>query len=486
MKFSVSKEIKVGRMKETNNLTEGKIFKTIVVLSLPIMAQSFIQMAYNMTDMLWLGRVGAGAVASVGTAGFLIWFSFALITIAKIGAEVGVAQSIGKKDNLLARDFARNALQLTIVFGVLYTFAMIAFSEHLIGFFQLGEGKVIQEAIGYLKIVSWGIIFTFVNPVLSGIYNGLGNSKTPFYVNAVGLVINIVLDPVLIFGFKLGVNGAAYATVFSQAVVTTIFIILFRSKRAPFAEFHFFKKPVPNVLKQIFVFGTPIGVQSGLFTLFASLIARIISQWGPVPIAVQKVGSQIEALSWMTAGGFSTALSSFVGQNYGAKQWDRISKGYFITLGLSGFIGIIASILLIFLSETIFAFFIPNDPEALRLGSDYLKILGLSQFFMCLEITSQGAYNGLGRTLTPSLIGITLTGMRIPLAIFLSAATLLGLNGVWWSISMTSVLKGLVLCGLFIRLLIKHPEVSGPKSITQLIFRHEGKAWHDKRGLSGK
>lgn len=473
-------------MKEKNNLTDGKIFKTIVVLSLPIMAQSFIQMAYNMTDMLWLGRVGAGAVASVGTAGFLIWFSFALITIAKIGAEVGVAQSIGRKDNLAARDFARNALQLTIFFGILYTFAMIVFSEHLIGFFKLGEGKVIEDAIGYLKIVSWGIVFTFINPVLSGIYNGLGNSKTPFYINSVGLIINIVLDPILIFTFKLGVNGAAYATVFSQAVVTLIFIILFRSKRAPFAEFHFFKKPVPKVLRQIFAFGTPIGVQSGLFTLFASLIARIISQWGPIPIAVQKVGSQIEAISWMTAGGFSTALSSFVGQNFGANQWNRISKGYFTTLALSGAIGILASIFLIFFSEPIFAVFIPNDPEALRLGSDYLKILGLSQFFMCLEITSQGAYNGLGKTLPPSLISIFITGLRIPLALILSATTLLGLNGVWWSITATSIVKGLVLSGLFIHLLIKQPEVSGPRSITQMIFRFDRKAWHDKRGISGK
>lgn len=121
-------------MKDKKDLTQGNIFKTITMLSLPIMAQSFIQMAYNMTDMLWIGRVGSGAVASVGTAGFLIWFSFAFIIIAKIGAEVGVAQSIGKKDRLLARDFARNALQLTLILGFSYTLAMVIFSRHLIGF----------------------------------------------------------------------------------------------------------------------------------------------------------------------------------------------------------------------------------------------------------------------------------------------------------------------------------------------------------------
>lgn len=473
-------------MKESRNLTEGNIFKTIVTLSLPIMAQSFIQMAYNMTDMLWIGRVGAGAVASVGTAGFLIWFCFALIIIAKIGAEVGVAQSIGKKNTLLARDFARNALQLSIGFGILYSLAMLIFSKHLIGFFQLGDATVIEQAISYLKIVSWGIIFTFINPVLSGIYNGMGNSKTPFYINAVGLVINIVLDPILIFVFDFGVNGAAYATVTSQAVVTIIFIMLFRSKHAPFEEFHFFKKPMPHILKQIFAFGTPLGVQSGLFTLFATLIARLISQWGPVPIAVQKVGSQIEAISWMTAGGFSTALSSFVGQNYGADKWDRIAKGYFTTIALAGVIGTLASLLLIFFAEPIFVVFIPNDPEALRLGADYLRILGFSQLFMTLEITSQGAFNGLGKTFTPSLVSIIFTGARIPLAMFLSTATILGLNGVWWSISISSIFKGIVLSGLFIIFLYKHPDVTGPKNLTQLIFRFDRRAWQDKRGLAGK
>ncbi len=473
-------------MKDKQDLTQGNIFKTITMLSLPIMAQSFIQMAYNMTDMLWIGRVGAGAVASVGTAGFLIWFSFALIIIAKIGAEVGVAQSIGKKDRLKARDFARNALQLTIIFGLIYTLALTIFSKGLIAFFDLGDPQVISDAISYLKIVAWGIIFTFINPVLSGIYNGMGNSKTPFYINAVGLIINIILDPFLIFTMKLGVEGAAYATVFSQAIVTLIFLILFRSKYAPFEEFHFFKKPMPSVMKEIFKFGTPLGLQSGLFTIFATLIARIIAQWGPIPIAVQKVGSQIEAISWMTASGFSTALSSFVGQNYGANKWDRISKGYYTTIALSGSIGILASLLLIFCAEPIFAVFIPNDPQALKIGIDYLRILGFSQLFMTLEITSQGAFNGLGKTLPPSLISIFFTGARVPLALLLSSASLLGLNGVWWSISVSSIFKGIILAGLFILFLRRHPDPCNPKKMTQLIFKFDRRAWQDKRGLSGK
>ncbi len=473
-------------MSSAKDLTNGGILKTITLLSLPIMGQSFIQMAYNMTDMMWLGRVGANSVASVGTAGFLIWFSFAFIIIAKVGAEVGVAQSIGKQDRLLARDFARNALQLSIVMSIVYTILLISLSTKLIAFFDLGNPKVIEDAISYLKIVSWGMIFTFINPVLSGIYNGMGNSKIPFYINSIGLVINIVLDPLLIFKFNLGADGAGYATVFSQAVVTLLFIALFRSKKAPFEEFHFFKKPILDIQKRIIKFGYPVGLQSGLFTIFASFLAKIVAQWGPIPIAVQKVGSQIEAISWMTASGFSTALSSFVGQNFGAKKWNRISKGYFTTLALSGTIGVFASILLIFFAEPLFKLFIPNDPEALAVGGDYLRILGLSQFFMCIEITSQGAFNGLGKTLPPSTVSIIFTGLRVPGAMLLSSAALLGLNGVWWSISMSSVFKGVILSGWFMILLIKHPDICGPKAITQLIYRFDKRAWRDKRCLGGR
>jgi len=223
-----------------------------------------------------------------------------------------------------------------------------------------------------------------------------------------------------------------------------------------------------------------------LFTVFASLLARLVAQWGPIPIAVQKVGSQIEAISWMTASGFSTALSSFVGQNYGAGKWDRIAKGYFITIMLSGIIGILASLLLIFFAEPLFRIFIPNDPEAIRIGVTYLQILGYSQLFMCLEITSQGAFNGIGKTLPPSIVSIIFTGLRVPMAMFLSSAALLGLSGVWWSISISSIIKGLIMASWFIYFIVRHPDVCVPKKAAQLIFRFDRKAWNDKRCLNGK
>ncbi len=476
-------------MAPKRDLTQGSILRALIMLALPIMGTSLVQMAYNMTDMMWLGRLGSNAVASVGTAGFLTWFGFSLILISKVGAEVGVAQSVGKKDINAVRSFARNAIQINLLLGLIYTITIWFFKEELIGFFKLGDQQVINDAILYISIVLPGMVFSFINPVFSGIYNGMGDSRTPFWVNSVGLIINIVLDPILIFGVgpfpKLGIAGAAIATVFAQLVVSLIYVVLFKSKNAPVKEIKVFNLPEFKYWKTIFGFGSPVAVQSGLFTIFAMFLARIVAQWGPVPIAAQKVGTQLEAISWMTASGFSTALSAFVGQNYGAKNWERIWKGYFTTLGISASVGVFAMLLFIFGGRFLFNLFIPEE-EALRIGTVYLKILGLSQLFMCLEITTAGAFNGLGKTLPPSLVSIFFTGSRVPLALLIATPELLGLNGVWWSISMSSVAKGLVLVTWFLIYISRRPEIDAGCMFKSLIYKWEFRNFRDKRCLNGR
>jgi len=434
-----------------NNLTEGKILPVLIKLALPIMGTSFVQMAYNMTDMIYIGRLGSSAVAGVGTAGFFTWFAMAFILISRIGAEIGISQSIGKGDTKLAKKYANNTIILNIILGLIYGAFLIIFRKQLVGFFSLENKNVIDMAIDYLVIVSAGINFYFINPVFTGIYNGTGDSRTPFRFNVVGLVTNMILDPMLIFGVgpipALGIKGAAIATVFAQVVVTTLFIM--SAKKFRLLRSFSFKNLDAENMKSIFKYGLPVAMENGLFTIFAMLIARIIADWGEVPIAVQKVGSQIESISWMTAGGFQTAISAFVGQNYGAKKWNRIVKGYKIGILTVSIIGIFATFLLIFGAAPIFSFFIPEE-STLPYGIAYLKILGVSQLFMCIEIATAGAFNGVGKTLPPSLISIVFTGLRIPMALILSSPNLLGLNGVWWSISISSVIKGILLISWFI------------------------------------
>ena len=447
-------------MERHKTLTEGNITSTLFKLAIPIMATSFVQMAYNMMDMIWLGRLSTEAVAAAGTAGFLTWFGSGLFTIPKIGAEVGVAQSYGRRDMESARDYVSHTLQIALVIGVIYSLILMVFRHQIIGFFGLEDLEVVKMAEDYLLIVAFGIVFYFVNPVLSGIFNGSGNSTTPFKVNAIGLIINMILDPLMIMGIgpfpKMGIKGAAWATVIAQFIVTFIFVKLGTGKSDLFIDLKLLRRPEGKYVKRVFKLGTPAALQTGFFALIGMGIAKIIAKWGATPVAVQNVGSQIESISWMTAGGFSTAISAFIGQNYGAQQWERIHKGYRNGMVIVGTIGILATLLLIFGAEPIFKIFIPNDSEALEIGISYLRILGLCQFFMAVEIATGGAFNGIGRTRPPAFVGILFNSTRIPMALMLSS-TKLGLDGVWWSITITCILRGIVLPAWYVLILRRSP-----------------------------
>ncbi|QQY79981.1 putative MATE family efflux protein [Keratinibaculum paraultunense] len=445
-------------------LTEGSISRSMIKLALPIIANSFVQMAYNFMDMIWLGRVGTKAVAAAGTAGFFTWIGAAILLIPKVGAEVGVAQSYGKNDMKKVKNYISNTLQLSIILALVYSLFLIYFRENLIGFFGLDDVEVVQMAIDYLAIVAIGMVFFFINPVFAGIFNGFGNSLTPFIINSIGLGLNIVLDPIMIFGLgpfpEMGIKGAALATIISQFIATIIFVKVCKDKPNIFSNLKMFSIPDVQFVKRIFKLGLPVSLQEFFFSIIALLIAKILAKWGPTPIAVQNVGSQIEAISWMTAGGFSTALSAFVGQNYGAKKIGRVKEGYKKTMIMVGVVGIFATCLLIFGATPIFSLFIPEDAEAIKEGTIYLRILGVSQFFMCIEIATAGAFYGLGKSIPPAIVGILCNLFRIPCSLILSNYTSLGLKGIWWSISISSILKGVILTIWFVIVVKRDPELN--------------------------
>ena len=236
--------------------------------------------------MIWVGRLSSDAVAAVGTAGFFTWLASAIILISRVGAEVGVSQSVGRREPEEAKRYIRHSIQLIVVLSLVYAAFLIIFRKPLIGFYQLGS-VVEQAASNYLVIISLGMLPFTLNPVFTAIFNGTGDSTTPFMINVVGLITNIILDPILIFGLgpipRMETAGAAIATVIAQLLVTFLFFL--QSKRRPelFSGLHLFKMPDMGYLKRIVVLGLPVAVQSGFFTLIAMVIARIIAQWGPYP-----------------------------------------------------------------------------------------------------------------------------------------------------------------------------------------------------------
>lgn len=434
------------------DLTKSNIFRALIKLSIPIMATSFFQMAYNLIDMMWIGKIGSKAVAAVGAAGFYTWLGSALVLISKVGSEVGVSQSVGKNDEKLTKKYISVSIQLIVVFGLIYGLFLFLFKKPLIGFFKFNDLKVENMGVSYLTIVSYGICFFFLNPVFTAIFNGYGNSKTPFFLNGIGLIANIILDPILIFGIgpfpELGVKGAAIATITAQFIVTMAFVLYAIRKTNIFSNINLLSRPSKNITIHVLKMGTPVALHSGCFTIFSLILAKMAAKWGPTPIAVQEIGSQLEAISWMTAGGFATAISAFIGQNYGAGKYHRIYKGYFTCLLIVCTIGTVATVLFLLAGKPIFMMFI-KEKEALRLGVIYLRIIGFCQILLCVEIATSGAFNGLGKTIPPSIVSIFFTGLRIPIALILSQENLLGLYGIWWSISISNILKGIILTILY-------------------------------------
>lgn len=432
---------------KTNDLTQGSIFRSLWVMAVPLISASFIQMAYSMTDMLWLGHLGSDSVAAAGAAGLFTWLCNALSFMTKIGSEITVSQSVGSRDYKRAANYAGQAITLSCIFGLIYACFILLSAPSLIGLFHFDE-NISGQAINYMRIIAPGLFFQFNNNTFSGLYNGQGDSRTPFRTSAVGLVVNIVLDPLLIYGFgpipQLGTAGAAIATALAQFVVYGIFFHRIFSERFPLGRMHLINRLKKDFARRIIILGLPVSMQNALFSMFSLTLATLAARWGAVGVAAQSIGAQIEAISWMTAAGFSTALAAFTGQNYGAGNFERIRQGYRLTLYIAGSIGLFAGILFFVFNREIFSLFV-TEPLAVETGSTYLKILAVSQLFMVTESVTDGAFNGTGRTTPPALTGILFTGARIPLAYWLTSFPAFGLTGIWWSITISSILKGTLL-----------------------------------------
>lgn len=436
-------------MGKQGTLTEGPILKVLTRLALPIMASAFLSTAYSITDMAWVGMLGSEAVAGIGVGGMYMWLSSGLATLAKTGGQVNVAQAIGRGRREDSKNYANAAVQLGIIFGVVFGFVCLVFTKALIGFFELDGAYAVESGITYLKITGGMVIFSYVGIILTGIYTAQGDSKTPLKANFCGLVLNMILDPLLILGAgpfpRMEAAGAAIATVVAQVIVTSLLIIFLRNKSQEnvLKEIEVLKKPDKRYIGSVVRIGGPIALQSMLYCGISMVLSKFVTVFGDGAMATQRVGGQVEAISWNTADGFASAMNSFAAQNYGAGKMDRVKKGYkvsAITMGIWGLI--VTAVFMIFPTQLSSLFF--YEAEVISLCAHYFFIIGIGEAFMCIELMAVGALSGLGQTKVCSVISIILTGMRIPLAYILSN-TALGLDGIWWALTISSVAKGIAL-----------------------------------------
>lgn len=445
-------------MKKKIDLTKGSITFRLLLVAIPTLLSSLVQMAYNLTDMFWVGKVHTmgldetEAIAAVGTAGYLPWFAFGLILLAKIGTSVSISQAAGKDDMELVERYGNNGLLYMLVLALVYMAIGFFGADIYISIFKLDNANIVNYATDYLRIVTmFGFALFSVN-LFNGVYEGLGKTFTSFKITAAGLLLNIVLDPIFILeevnvfgltidGLGYGVRGAAIATVIAQSFILLIYLVIYHTKFRPF-RIRLFKNFDLFTMKKIMKIGLPVGLQNMAFTLISVVVGVMIASYGKEVIATQRLGSQIEALAWMVASGFQVALAAFVGQNFGAEQPMRIKRGYFTALRLLVPYGLVINAVLFFFARDLFGIFI-TDPDTLDIGEKYLRILSVSQLFMIIELGTAGAFNGLGKTMVPSSVGFIGNLLRIPFGLLFGY--FFGFIGIWWVISISSVLKGSVL-----------------------------------------
>jgi len=425
------------------SLVEGGIINKLFLVAFPLIITQIFQMAYNLTDMFWLGRLSSDSVAASGTVGMFVWLSMAFMFIGRMGAEIGVSQSFGRKDRDSALVYARNSIQIGIVLGVALAVIFILCRRQLIGFFNIREAHVEMYAMDYLELVSVGFPFAFTISAISGVFNGSGNSRVSLLINGFGAALNMILDPIMIFTADMGIRGAGIATIIAQASAACLAVIVFkRYKGRPFEHIKIFRSPDRQIIKQIFRWVTPISIESFLFTFLTMLIAALIASYGAEAMAAQRVSTQIESMTWLIAGGYASALTAFTGQNFGAGKWRRIRRGFIVSTGMMAGWGAIVGLILYFGCYTLIGVFIPNDPVVVEIGVGYMQILALIQIPSCLEGVAAGVFRGLGKTVPPSLASVSSNSLRVVFAYLLTSYTTLGLTGIWIAIAAGAALRG--------------------------------------------
>lgn len=419
--------------KAQHDMTSGGIMKKLTVVSLPIMGTQLLSMMYNFVDMFWLGRiehaVPGGAIAASGAAGMYMWMSVALMLIGRMGAEIGVSQNTGRGDTQAVGKYAQNSFMLSIFLGIVFAAVMILFRSPLIGFFGIEDARVASDGELYLAIVALGIPASYVGAQLTGTYNAAGNSRTPFLISIIGILMNLVLDPLLIFTFGWGIAGAAIATVAAQYTAVIIALFVTRSKRSPIKGVKLIAKPDFSIIKQIIRWSAPACAESAAFTFLTMILQRFVGSFGTAAFTVSRIGSQIESFSWLVSGGFGTAVVAFIGQNYGAGKWARIHSGFRLSILAMAVWGVIVAVGLFFFGGAMYLLF-TDDAVVLSLAVAYMQIVAPGQITACIESVAAGAFKGIGKTVPPAIVSFTSNAARVVLAWFLMR-TSLGLNGIW-------------------------------------------------------
>ncbi len=436
-------------MQRDKDYTEGSILKALITLSIPLILTNVLQTAYNLTDTFWVGRLGSSAVAAVSLSFPIIFIMISLGMGVAIAGSILAAQQKGAKNHQMINHIATQTLVAVFFFSLVLAATGYLLSPVLIKIMKV-DPQVYKDAVAYLKVSFLGMPFMFLFMVFQSMMRSIGEVKLPFYIVFSTVLLNLVLDPLFIFGYNdiipaSGVTGAAYASIGTQLLAAVIGLyILIKGKKGIKIDLHHYK-PDKNLLKKMIRMGIPVSIEQVSRSLGIFAMIMLVTAFGTLALASYGIGSRILSFIIIPAFGLGMATSTLVGQNIGAGKPERVKKTIRLSLNIAFGLMSIFGILFFVFAEDIARFFIPTDPAAIKESAVFIRHIAVSFGFMGILIVLVGAFRGAGKTKISMLLTLfSVWILRFPLAYFLSKYTSLGLRGIWLSYPLTNIITALL------------------------------------------
>lgn len=428
------------KSKHGTDLTTGSIPRHIVTFSLPMLLGGLLQTAYSFINAIWVGQfLGTGALAAVTVSFPVIFTLFGVGAGMTLATNILVSQSFGAKRFDELRRVVDGSTVLIYGLGIVLTILGEIFAPQILRAMDTPE-DIFGPSVSYLRIYLLSLPFSFGMFGTRSMLQGMGNSKTPLYFQLFSVVLTTVLDPLLIFGRlglpKLGLNGTAWATLVSQALVLIALNAFLYIEKSPIApRWPHFGDLGPSIRKT-FRIGIPASIQQSLVSLGMVVVTGIVNGFGEVSTAAFGAASRIDQIAFLPAINLGMAMSTLAGQNMGAGHHGRVREVFIWGCVFSGAITLFISTFAVIFPEALLKVFIA-DPVVVGLGVTYLHIVGACYIFFGLSFVSNGIINGSGATVVTTVNSlISLWVIRTPLAYFLSRE-MHSVTGVWYAIAIS-------------------------------------------------
>ncbi|RYZ20956.1 MAG: MATE family efflux transporter [Chitinophagaceae bacterium] len=436
-------------------LLEGPILQSLLRLAVPIVLANLLQAGYQMVDAFWVGRLGGAAVAAVSISTPVTFLTLGLGTGFAIAGSVLIAQYYGAGEHRMVNHIAAQTLLMVILVSlVLGTIAYI-FAPDFLRLLHVAP-EVYKGALGFMRVSFIGLVFNFSFFVFQSIMRGVGNPTVPVWIVLGTVILNFLLDPLFIFGWGplpgYGVMGAALATLSTQVVAALAgFMILLRGRRGVQLRLADFR-PDWHHVRRAFNIGLPASVEQSMRALGLTVMTFLIASFGTDTVASYGAGSNLLQVVMIPALGLSMALSTLVAQNIGAGNIARAARigrlGAGVGFGALTLLGIVAY----FFAPQLVAFFVPNDQNVIRGGSEFLRTMCLAWGFLGLQMSLSGVLRASGSMVQVMMLTIISQWvLQFPLAWLLAEKSGMGARGIWLAFPVTNIVMALVTMGIFAR-----------------------------------